>query len=178
MATTFERITCLALQRLLGPGSKAIRFGWPSDVGRPAEFPAAVRWLCDLMGIPAGSAYRPPRRKDGGVDVVAWRPFPDQRSGFPVMLIQCTLQQELLSKATDVDTRIWAGWLTLDADPTTVLAVPGTIPPNETWNELAACNLILERLRLAGLIDPEHDEIPGMTAMSEALLDEVREQYE
>ena len=111
------------------------------------------------------------RRKDGGVDIVAWRPFPDGRSGFPVVLVQCTLQQEILSKAADVDVRNWAGWLTLDTDPMIALAVPGTIPSDETWNEIAARSLILERVRLVGLIGAgAHETIPGLVEEVELLV--------
>lgn len=153
MAVVFERLVVDAVRTLLGPSSQAVRFGWPSDEGRPPEFNLAIEWLAERMGISAGRAYRPPRRKDGGVDVVAWRPFLDRKSGFPVMLVQCTLQVELVSKSMDIDVRNWAGWLTLDADPVTVLAVPGTITGVETWNEIAVRSLILDRLRLAGLLE-------------------------
>jgi hypothetical protein len=171
MAVAFERVVCRAMEGLLGPGSVALRFGWPSEHGRPPDFPGAIRWLAARMGISPGSMYRPPRRRDGGVDIVAWRPFPDGRSGFPVVLVQCTLQQDVVSKATDIDLRNWAGWLTLDADPTIALAVPGTLPPNETWNEIAAKSLILERVRLVGLVALTPAEpIAGLQPEVEALV--------
>jgi hypothetical protein len=178
MATLFERISCRAMIGLLGVGSRAIRFGWPSDLGRPPEFPAAIRWLAREMHISPGTAFRPPRRKDGGVDVVAWRPFPDGRSGFPVVLVQCTLQQDVVTKANDIDVRNWSGWLTLDANPSTALAVPGTIPADESWNEIAAKSLVLDRIRLVGLLDAaSENRIEGLEkevailieAMSDAL---------
>ena len=158
MAELFERIACRAMVGLLGPESVALRFGWPSDIGRPVNFPAAIKWLAEKMRISPGNAYRPPRRKDGGVDVVAWRPFPDGRSGFPVVLVQCTLGREILTKASDIDVRNWAGWLTLDADPATALAVPGTVPADESWNELAAKCLVLDRIRLIGLLEGTSEE--------------------
>ncbi|HEV2891459.1 MAG TPA: hypothetical protein VGX28_13895 [Frankiaceae bacterium] len=156
----FERIAVAAAIAMLGPSGRAVRFGWPSDEGRPPEFAYAIEWLAGLMGIKPGSAYRPPRRRDGGVDVVAWRPFPDGRSGFPVMLVQCTLQHDILPKAGDIDVRYWAGWLTLDADPMVALAVPQTIPQGVVWDELALRSLVLERVRLAGLAPVA----PGVTA--------------
>ena len=166
MALVFERLVVRALVTLLGPESRAVRFGWPGDDGRPADFYGAIEWLAGRMGITAGRAYRPPRRKDGGVDVVAWRPFPDRRSGFPVTLVQCTLQEDVTPKSADVDVRNWAGWLTLDADPTAALAVPGTIPVGEVWNEIAVRCLILERLRVAGLLaDVTLGDIPGCLEM-------------
>lgn len=154
-ALIHEQITVAALCRLYGSGTHALRFGWPSDVGRPREFSDAVRWLASEMGVPVGSAYRPPYAKDGGVDVVAWRPFPDGRSGFPVTLVQCTVERDYAHKARDVDVRVWAGWLRLDFDPTTALAVPEVVAAGEAWNALAARTVVLDRIRLAALLGVE-----------------------
>ncbi len=152
MAVLFERITVDATKALLGSSSDAVRFGWPSDQGRPERFSEAIEWLAKRMGVESGSAFRPPKRKDGGVDVVAWRSFPDGRKGFPVSLVQCTLQKDIVPKSRDIDLRIWSGWLTLVVDPITILAIPGTINSNEDWDEIAVRSLILDRIRIADLL--------------------------
>lgn len=152
-AASLERITAAAARNLCGPDTEAIRFAWPSEPGRPPEFPDAIRWLAERMNVRIGNAYRPPYNKDGGVDVVAWRPFPDGRSGFPVVLVQCTLERDYVHKAGDVDRRVWSGWLALDVDPTTALAVPDVVASGEEWNQLAARTVILDRVRLSALID-------------------------
>ena len=156
----FEDVTCEALKKLLGPGSKAINFGWPSREGRPQEFHKAVPWLAEKMGVTVGAGYRNPRRKDGGVDVIGWRPFADKKSGFPTYLVQCTVQQDVVRKARDIDLRLWGGWLSLDRDPTSVLAVPRTISALVDWNEISANSIILDRIRLSELlINFSSDEI-------------------
>lgn len=152
MVVMFERLTEAALANLWGGASRALRFGYPSDHGRPVEFPAAIEWLADQLGIAVGSGYRPPRRRDGGVDVIGWRPFADGRTGFPLLLVQCTLQADLISKATDVDARLWSSWLKLDFEPLTALAVPQTIPQGVLWDQLALRCMVLDRMRLAGLL--------------------------
>jgi len=162
-----EKITAAALCWLYGIGTRSVRFGWPSEIGRPREFPDAVRWLAAEMGVPVGIAYRPPYAKDGGVDVVAWRPFPDGRSGFPVTLVQCTVERDYSHKARDVDVRVWAGWLRLDIDPTTALAVPEVVAAGEAWNALAARTVVLDRIRLAALL--------GKGTKTDVRLAEVRE---
>ena len=149
--TNFEYLVVFAMQSLLGSGSKALRFGFPSE-DRPVEFPKAIEWLSKRMGIQSGEAYRPPRRKDGGVDVVAWRPFRDFRNGFPVYLVQVTCEKNYSHKIYDVDLRLWSGWLNLDADPVSVLAVPTTISPGEEWNEISSRVVVLERLRICELL--------------------------
>lgn len=152
MAVLFERLTERAVATLWGPSGRALRFGWPSDIGRPPEFFSAIEWLARQMGLTVGAGYRPPRRKDGGVDVVGWRPFPDGRSGLPLMLVQCTLQADILNKARDIDRRLWATWLVLDDEPQVALAVPQTIANETEWSQMALHGTILERLRLTGLL--------------------------
>lgn len=176
-AAMFEQITVGALVHLYGTGTRALRFGWPSEIGRPREFPDAVRWLAADMGVAIGSAYRPPYAKDGGVDVIAWRPFPDGRSGFPVTLVQCTLERDFAHKAGDVDIRVWAGWLRLDVDPTTALAVPEVVPAGEAWNALAARTVVLDRIRLASLIGDQtltSDALAGVRTWTAATVDAMR----
>lgn len=144
----FEEFVASTLKDYLGNAAQAIPFGWPSKFGRPQEFYLAIEWLANLMAIKVGQAYRPPRRKDGGVDVIAWRPFKDKRSGFPIYLVQCTLQKDFVSKSRDIDLRLWAGWLELDRDPVTVLAIPVPVAPGEPWNEVTANAIIFDRARM------------------------------
>jgi len=151
-AHAFEHLVVEGMTKLLGDGSKALRFAFPSDENRPQAFPDAVKWLAARMGISHGASYRPPRRKDGGVDVVAWRPFPDGRSGFPVALVQATVEQKFVHKATDVDLQVWSGWLRLDVNPSVVLAIPRTVGKTESWNEVSTRAVLLDRNRIAGLL--------------------------
>lgn len=151
-AVVLEKLACAALVGLLGPGTKAIRFGWPSDSGRPPEFSEAIKWLAAAMGMRAAPGYRPPRRKDGGVDVVAWRSFSDNRPGFPVVLAQCSIEREFSKKVRDVDVRQWSDWLSLEAHLIVALVVPGALPFDEQWNEIVRNCVILERMRLMSLV--------------------------
>lgn len=176
-AAHFEQVTAAAMRSLYGAGTESIRFAWPSDEGRPPEFPDAVRWLAARMSVPIGSAYRPPYAKDGGVDVVAWRPFPDGRSGFPVTLVQCTLERDYAHKAADIDVRVWAGWLRLDVDPATALAVPEVVAAGQAWNALAARTVVLDRVRLAALLDGAADD-PTLLAVrgwTQGVLEQLRD---
>jgi hypothetical protein len=149
--TCFEHVVSDCLQNLLGPGSKAIRFGHPSQIGRPPEFPAAVKWLASQLGLPPADIYRDPRRQDGGLDVIAWRPFPDGRPGFPILLVQATLEKNFAHKVNDLNARLWGLLLGLDADPMTALAVPRTIADQDLWRELSTRSVPLDRARLSGL---------------------------
>lgn len=168
----FEEFVALALKDYLGEPGEAIPFGWPSKFGRPQEFPLAIDWLADKLGLKLGTAFRPPRRKDGGVDVVAWKPFKDRRSGFPIYLVQCTLQKEFVSKSRDIDLRIWAGWLEMDHDPVSILAIPRSIAQGESWNEITANSIIFERFRLVESM--KHTLTEGQKVYTGRLVQEFR----
>lgn len=174
-AELFEHIVTEAARSLLGAGSQAIRFGYPGEPGRPPEFPQAIPWLVKQMKLKGGTAYRDPARRDGGVDVVAWRPFPDGRPGFPIQLIQVTLEKNFAHKAADVNARLWSLLLGLDVDATTVLAIPRTIPEDKRWSEVATRAILLERVRIAGLIPAS---LPILSAQRWAdLLDSLVRDY-
>lgn len=152
MGEIFETISEEALRSFWGAGGTAIRFGYPAH-GRPREFDLAIPWLAGQIGIEPGRGYRPPRRKDGGVDVVAWRKFSDNRPGFPLALAQCTIQREVSSKAMDIDLRLWSSWLAMDSDPLSLLVIPGTIrAAGPDWRQLTTVALVIERIRLIELL--------------------------
>lgn len=152
MGELFEDLAESALANLWGPGGSALRFGHPSKHGRPEAFDQAIPWLARKMRVQVGRGYRPPRRKDGGVDIVAWRPFADERPGFPIALAQCTIQAETFTKTSDVDLRLWASWLALDVDPMNLLVLPGTIRAAGTeWNQLSTVVTVIERIRVMEL---------------------------
>jgi hypothetical protein len=178
-AELFEHIVTRAARTLLGEGSQAIRFGYPGEPGRPPEFPQAIPWLVKQMKLKGGTAYRDPARRDGGVDVVAWRPFPDGRPGFPIQLIQVTLEKNFSHKAGDINARLWSLLLGLDVDPTGVLAIPRTIPEDKRWAEVATRAILLERLRIASL-NPAGLPLlvePRWAALLEFLVENYRSQF-
>ena len=161
MGELLEEITEAALAHFWGQGGSALSFGYPSKHGRPEAFDQAVVWLAGKIGLEAGRGYRPPRRKDGGVDVVAWRQFADRRPGFPVALAQCTIQAETFTKTTDIDLRLWASWLAMDSDPLSLLVIPGTIrSAGPDWRQLATVVMVIYRIRLMDLIGRGSDD-PG-----------------
>ena len=168
----FETLVCDSLKNYLGSGAEAIPFGWPSKFGRPENFNDAVKWIAKKIGIGTGDLYRSPRRKDGGVDIVTWRKFPDNRAGFQICLVQCTLQQNYVAKSRDIDLRLWSGWLDLDRDPMTILAIPKAVPGDEQWSEATASSIVFERLRLAQFHNNVLDA--GVKAFNEKVLQKIR----
>lgn len=178
MGEVLEEVAEAALGSLWGAGGSAVRFGYPSKHGRPEAFDQAIVWLAQKIGLEPGRGYRPPRRKDGGVDVVAWRQFADRRPGFPIALAQCTIQSETFTKTSDIDLRLWASWLAMDVDPMNLLVIPGTVrAAGPEWRQLATVVMVIERLRLMELLaraDRVPEEIPWGTETLTALTGVMR----
>lgn len=147
----FEDLTERALSSFFGKNTNTANFGFPSRSGRPAEFSAAVEWLSKKTNIRLGNAYRPPRKKDGGVDLFVWKSFSDSQPGIPVMLVQCTIKEDYINKIGDIDLRLWANWLSSDIEPLVALAVPGVVTKKEIWNEITTRGILLDRIRLTEL---------------------------
>jgi hypothetical protein len=156
----FDKLVKQALIRYLGGNARGVRFAFPSSDGRPAGFPEAVSWLAGLLNLATGKAIPRPRVKDGGVDVVVWCPFRDGRTGFVVILCQCTVELNWPPKAKDIVIGNWCGLIDFGLHPLTVLGVPFAVPRTfEKWDELRrTVNIVLDRMRLCELIQAESIE--------------------
>jgi hypothetical protein len=169
----FDNIVLAALKRYLGNGSEGLRFGSPPTGDRPTQFGDALHWLAIKTGLNVGTGKYASAAKDGGVDVVAWRPFKDRRTGFVVILAQATVRLDWFPKRTDIVETVWFSWLDTGKPAVTALAVPFFVRETpERWDVLRhTVNLILDRLRLCENLDQvTSSEFTEMTAWSRAEL--------
>lgn len=150
----FEQLSVAALSKLFGPDTKALRFGYPADAPRPGPFAEALAWLADELGYAVGPGRVSPSDQDAGVDAVAWRPFADGRTGFPVVMAQCTLQREYETKGSDIVLSRWRSLLSLRQDPMTALVVPFSLGSSlDVWEEANfTVDLVLDRFRICELL--------------------------
>jgi hypothetical protein len=150
----YDDVVAEAAQEYLGDGASSLRFGWPPSGNRPSKFSDALDWLSTEIGVPRGPGTSATATKDGGVDVVAWKPFSDRLTAFLVTFIQCTVQSDWFPKKADVVDRIWFARIDNGGWATTALAIPFVIPRNyEKWDDLRrSVNLVFDRLRLAKML--------------------------
>ena len=150
----FDNLAKQALTLYLGSNTVGVRFGFPASGERPIGFGAAIKWLSRLLGLQTGTAAPRSQVKDGGVDVVVWRPFRDGRPGFIVILCQCTVTVNWTPKARDIVPGKWKGWIDFGREPLTAIAIPFAIPQGfDRWDEVRrTVNIILDRMRIAELI--------------------------
>lgn len=146
----FDDVVAEAVIGYLGKNTETLRFGSPSRNGRPTRFATALDWLAGLIGIPSGPNKGKPTIKDGGLDVIAWKKFDDERMAFAVMLIQCTIQREWFIKANDIDANVWDSRIQFNRSPMSALAIPFIIPVDyDNWGDLRCkVSVMFDRLRL------------------------------
>ncbi len=91
----------------------ALRFGWPREsgiagepAGLPTPFEDAINELCERIGEGNGfcpNEFKDPiYQKDAGVDVVAWRDFPDRRPGKMLLLGNCASGHNWIDKLAEL----------------------------------------------------------------------------
>lgn len=149
----FELLVREALISYMG-GGFAVRFGWPGD-GRPEMLADAVAWIATHMALPIGNVSEiDVAEKDGGVDVVGWKPFSDGQPSFATWLVQITVQATYERKGSDVNTLSWLPWILFGQPPGTGLAIPYALPHDAQvrLKLKREVGLLLDRLRLAEML--------------------------
>ncbi len=174
----FDELVASALRSYLGSNSRSVRFGWPPSGDRPSGFSEAMDWLGEQMILPRGPAWRRPEKNDGGVDIIAWRPFRDERTGYLAILCQCTVAFEWDPKGRDIVEDVWLGWLDFGKRPATSLAIPFVVQDQyPKWDEIRrTVNMLLDRLRICELLDELNGELAeNIISWSENELERMRD---
>jgi hypothetical protein len=197
----FDRIAALAVRNLLGPTSvltmlfarKRANDDSDDPVVRPTSFPAAIRRVRQLMlthgleippddpdGALAEAESLPARTyQDGGVDVLSWRVFRDDRPAFPVALAQCTLQTNWRMKTRDIVAELWNAWVAFPTPFQRMLLIPWAASHDGLWadkNRMAG--LIIDRMRLCELLELAIADVVELSREElQPWLDRERRQY-
>jgi len=158
----FERLAAVAIRNYVQ--GRVFLFGWPvlpdvqTDIAlRVKNVAAAVREK--FVEAPAA------RYKDRGVDVIAWRPFPEHfagehRSNQIVILAQCAAGANWRQKTGQLPYSSWTQYMHWACDPLQGFAVPGVVP-TELWHDISReAGILFDRIRIVNLLphgvgDPE-----------------------
>jgi hypothetical protein len=175
----FDLIALAAMRRYLGRDAKGIRFARSvdepdDDSVRPKKFSDAIQWLRDLLDVPGRlkledddrhekahwewqESYPVPNSyNDGGVDLIAWWKFGDKRAGFPVVLVQCTVQLTWERKLENIPLVLWDRWIDFSmVPPQRALVIPfSNDPEDDLWRERSLrAGVVIDRLRLLELLN-------------------------
>jgi len=157
-AKLFEEISALAACSYLGsdPKTNAHVFGFPRRK-EPKNFGDALKNLCENVlrdGEPRLDDPLVPEQKDGRLDVVAWKEFPDKKRSRIIAFGQCATGADWEDKAFALKPVDWSKrWLRdhFLPDPLACFFVPRYILEKHWRHKSIEGGLLFDRFRIAAL---------------------------
>jgi hypothetical protein len=153
-ARLFEHIATRALTQYVS--GTARRVGFPREDEVPAGFEEMLRFLRDELNEegPLGNVMSQyPEAKDGGVDVVAWRPFRDRLSGQVIILGQCAIGKNWAEKLTEFSMERWRRYLGSVVPPVRAFLTPYAGTGSRQWGGVNLDGgMFLDRIRICEMV--------------------------
>ena len=144
------------------PGWTSYRTGWsPSNT---KDIRAIVGELCARLFVRGGDLDRwlEPTDKDGGLDIVCYREFEDEREALPTFFLQCASGKNWRDKVETPNSDAWQKYLDSAVQPSTGIVAPFVIGERELRRAaLIGQVVVFDRLRMlssaraAGITLPE-----------------------
>jgi hypothetical protein len=144
---------------------EAVRFGSPRHTAElHSEMPRAIAAICRLMREGESKDRKSRSKKDDGLDIVAWRDFPDLRAGKLLAFAACASGDDWTLKLRDLEPREWcAAWLK-DQPESPILKLffmPHRVESDLDWSDRTRkAGLIFDRCRIAVTIPKLPDVAP------------------
>lgn len=158
----FERLTVTALEQELD-GWKIHSTGWSR--AQAAGLRTIVEDVRARLGEEAGKPEKFPKyevAKDAGLDVVVFRPFNDNRIGFPLYLVQCASGGNWEGKRNEPNTNVWRTLIDFAVIPKKALAIPFALPDHEFWYSCRHMDgMLIDRMRLLSVGRRQRDWVSG-----------------
>lgn len=157
----FERVIEVACKGLL-PSWDVIRAGWsPSNA---VSVKTIVHQLCDhlnTMGNHDIDRMVPDAAKDGGLDIVCVKKFPNKAEAMPTYLLQCASGTNWRDKINTPSTDAWKSYLNAAAQPGAGIVAPFVINTEQILHAgLNGQVVVFDRLRLLYAINSEGIQFP------------------
>ena len=124
------------------------RTGW--SYTQPTSLYETVNQTANWLGIATRNNINPNSRgNEAGLDLLCYHPFPDNRAGFPVYLMQCTSSQHWEQKVGQPNINRWFDFIDFVVRPQKAFAIPFA-PSDEDFREqcILIQGLFLDRYRL------------------------------
>ncbi len=145
----FEQLSCIAAKRYIG--GDVLRFGHPRDT-LPSGFLDALTKVCGAVGewsYPrSGKSLR---KKDGGLDLVAWKHFPDRQIGKLILFGHCASGDNWDDKINELQPNDFCSrWLSGDKSPIVkTFFIPHRLTPEVFEDRAISAKLFFDRCRIA-----------------------------
>jgi hypothetical protein len=150
----FETLTSVALQGYMN--GRAINVGAPRPRGVPKGFRDCLEFLTgELYELRGSGLAINSNIKDDHLDVIAWIPFGDARSGQIIVLVNCAAGGKWERKSTELKgyVDIWREHINWATPPLTAFAFPHVCAVDTEWLRLSrAAGILLDRLRISDML--------------------------
>ena len=143
----FELLTQESLKKQFADW-KVKRTGWSRT--HPTRLYDTVKRTANWLGRATRNNVNPDSRgKEAGLDLLCYHPFPDNRAGFPVYLMQCTTRQDWEQKVTQPSIARWFDFIDFVVRPQKAFAIPFA-PSDEDFRDQCVDieGMFLDRCRL------------------------------
>ena len=145
----FERCIEVAAPSLL-PGWRTYRAGWTPDDTK--NIPEIVEGLCDVLfteGAANLEKWIAPQGNDGGLDLVCYRSYGDEREAMPVFFLQCASGKNWRDKIHTPSAATWQKYLDSAVAPSTGIVAPFVVSSEKLkLSGLEGQIVVFDRLRL------------------------------
>ncbi len=139
------------------------RTSWSSS--QPRSLLEVVNQIADCLGEITGndiSTWVESKDKDAGLDLLCYRPFPDNRSGFPVYLIQCASGQNWKNKVSEPNIDWWQKLIKFVVRPQKAFAIPFALSDDDFKRQCVRVQgLFLDRYRLLTAVQYHEQWVPS-----------------
>jgi hypothetical protein len=156
----FEKVVEVICPALL-PGWKVFRAGWSPE--NPVTVKTIVPLLCEHLhtrGADDLDDWLEDAAKDGGLDIVCFRSFPDQREATPTFFLQCASGTNWRDKLHTPSANKWKKYLNAAVQPSTGIVAPFVIDTKKV--RLAGLEgqiIVFDRIRLLYAMQSENVEL-------------------
>jgi hypothetical protein len=135
----FERISNEAIRNYMKGDS--LIYGFPSD--------QSIEDIANLILKEKFNHQPPSYRKDRDLDIIAWKPWGDNRASQIILFVQCAAGGNWKTKIKDLNIRAWEKYIDFAAPLLKGFSVPVIISDKELLNEISTdAGVIIDRPRL------------------------------
>ena len=146
----FEKVVEAVCPALL-PGWTIYRAGWSPD--NTKDIPTIINELCSRL-FTKGAAnpddwVTTAAGKDGGLDIVCYRSFEDEREAVPMLFLQCASGKNWRDKVQTPNSKLWEKLLDSAVEPSTGIVAPFVIEFEELKRAaLTGQVVVFDRVRM------------------------------
>lgn len=176
LSLMFERLSSIAAKHFIAGNyvkGESVKFGFPRDNDIHKSFKKALVQLCTLIGEAKGGGESA-QDKDGKLDIVAWRNFPDGMPGKLIMFGQCAAGNDWEDKISELyPDNFCKKWMIEQPASPLIRSffMPHRVSRDRWRNKVIDGGIVFDRCRLAYWAHNANDYVEQMT-WSKAMLHE------